>query len=235
MDKTVIFFDVDGVLLEWCKPFLQYLYDMNILESPYRDGPVRVSEFTGYDFKSEVFDKVRPNIYKYMKDFIDSEHWDNLSPLVPITTLEALKNCGYELRILSQVSNKKDRPRRVNQITRHFGAVFTDIHFTCHRTCKAKFVERFMKDNQCNVWLVDDKPETVAKVAEKARVNEKYASEFGLMFDEYPHLYSAGICNSGDNPYLLDEYWAMQDSAVPFQWFNDVGTFAAKMINMRYI
>lgn len=221
MYKPVIFFDVDGVLLEWFDPFLKYLYENNIAESPF-GGKLKTSEFNGYGIEhSRQFAHMGKTIYSHMKAFIDSEAWDDLKPIAVITHLETLKNAGYELRVLSQVSSNKDRIRRVQNLTRHFGGVFEDMHFTCWRTKKENFIRNFAIKNSCHVFLLDDKPDTVKAVGEVGR--------------QWRTVHSIGICNNETHPYLIDEYWSMHRSGVNFTWCQNVEDAVLYFLKRKYM
>lgn len=224
--RKVIFFDVDGVLLEWFKPFLKYLHEMNVVHSQFDENvPMKLTEMRGYNMeKHPNFAHLGKDLYRHMKDFIGSEQWEQLKPLAILSDLEVLKNCGYELRVLSQVTAKIDRCRRAQQVTRHFGPVFTDMHFTCWRTKKENFIKQFAIDNDCDVWLLDDKPDTVQAVAELARFNHPGT----------PQITSIGICNNESHPYLYDTYWTMQKRGVNFTWCKDVKDFVDGMLKEKY-
>lgn len=217
--RKVIFFDVDGVLVEWTKGFFQYCYDMNIASSLYEDCPIKLTELTGYSLEDmPQFKHMGNGLYKVMRDFISSTYWEQLKPLALMTDLETLKNCGFELHVLGQVSAKRDRPRRAFILSRMFGGVFTDMHFTCHRTKKSNFVRSYAAEFECECWMVDDKPETVHEVAAMSG----------------PTIHSIGICNKDSHPYLLDDFWAMQKQGVQFTWYPDVRAFAEALVKEKY-
>lgn len=217
--RKVIFLDVDDTLIEWLQGFLKYLHEMNVVSSQFGDGPVRVTELSGYNMEeSKIFRPLGKSLYVHMKAFIDSSEWDILPPLAYAHYLEALCNAGFELRVLSQVTANKDRTRRVLNMSRLFGNVFADMHFTCWRQKKEKFVYNFAMKNDCEVWMVDDKPATVKAVADIGS----------------DRIHAIAICDQIRHAYLVDEYWSMRQQGVNFNWHESVNDFAIATISNKY-
>lgn len=155
MNKTVLWFDADGVLLDFYTPFKDFIdvepefqcqfYDM-------RDMP---------DYSPNI------PIEESIMNFIQlSDEYAKLNPLALLTHLEALKNCGFELRVITQCPTPESRLKRIHNLTMHYGAVFSGIHFTHPGECKVEALNRITSElpEALNI-LIEDSPSTLVKAA----------------------------------------------------------------------
>ena len=163
--RKIIFFDVDGVLLDWSTGFLKLARETGRLTKDncalYDDGVLQGGngcwELTPLFVNEGSF-------WKTFHEFNESPAFDDLPLLVLPMHLEVLKNIGYELRVLSSVRGGLLKSRRAMSLTRKFGAMFDGIHYSSK---KAEWLTQFIRDanarscTECAVELVDDKPSTI--------------------------------------------------------------------------
>lgn len=158
MSNTTVFLDVDGVLLDYTDAFLEWLYKTNKTWDINRDEPVRVRPgwLSEYNFEKALDEWMAPQLVRpAMKEFCGSAEWRNMRPLADIRLLEALRNCGVELQILSACWPEW-QPDSLLRLTRHYGPVFTGCKF-CPPQEKADFIRQYMhKNNVKTGWFLED-------------------------------------------------------------------------------
>lgn len=158
LKKRVLFIDADECLLDWLGAFCDWYnkrHGVNYL--------ISTEEFT--DYAMSGFPGGEENRAKLMKEFSYTAEYADLNALVQITSLEALVNSGYELRVLTaRVDPHPDqRAKLVHNLSRKYGHVFSGVHFLPKSTTppdKARWIiNHFMRDSVAG--LVDDKPDTL--------------------------------------------------------------------------
>jgi hypothetical protein len=159
MTRKVIFFDVDGVLLDMMGPFAR----------DYMNG-MDPNKFEQYGI--HVYPPFNGDVLKMAEAFktmIETPVYGNLEPLCVMTSLEALKAMGFELQVITQSSGTTNaRTNRVWNLVKKFGPVFSGVHFTVYKQSKLEYINKWAGDNLSGadhvVALVEDKPETVLEV-----------------------------------------------------------------------
>ena len=210
--RKVVFFDVDGVLLEWFKPFIEYANECGV--------PLSFDDITGYNLELLPCWDNPMHCFKMIGDFAKTDEWLNLPVLGHPTALHALKNMGYELRVLSQVSNLEGQKRRIAALSNIYGPVFSGIHFTTHKTKKSDWLVNFMEDagDDPEVYMLDDKPETLLELALIRRDRE--------FNDHGSRLHPIAINNLIDHPYLTEHIKALHEELPGcFDWCRNVQDF----------
>lgn len=161
---NTVFIDVDGVLLDWIGAFLDWAYENDITHDkngePIRVKPEWVKE---YNLPTAMMhwmhpDAVRPALLR----FEGSMRWQEMSPLADIRLLEAVKNAGVRLHILS-VCTPMNRVDSLLRLTRHYGPVFDGCTF-CKPHEKQAYMERVYYDElavEDSAWLIDDCPRSM--------------------------------------------------------------------------
>lgn len=172
MSNTTVFLDVDGVLLDYTDAFLEWLYNNHMTSDP-NDEPIRVHPewLHEYNFEDTLYkwmfrDAIRPA----MRDFCGSAEWRNMRPLADIRLLEALRNCGVKLQILSACWPEWQADSLL-RLTRHYGPVFTGCQF-CSPQDKATFIHAYMYENNVETgWFLEDSVDNLVSVIDCAPVN----------------------------------------------------------------
>lgn len=169
-DRPVIFFDVDGVLLEYTRSFLEFCFAVRgrwTLDTRPKLGDIGV-----YDLFSTGHWPTKELLYGDMAAFNDSNQWLQTPALVSMTALESLKNVGYEVRALTMVSaTDAVRARRVIVLSQKFGPVFNGVHFCSFQHSKLELISHFADEHphQDVLGIVEDKPDTLIEFAESPR------------------------------------------------------------------
>lgn len=143
--NKVLWLDVDGVLLDWSRPFLDYV-----------KSPLSYDQLTEYDLSS-LFAGGTEQMVRAINDFNSSPYYGNLEPLISQWELQKLKDIGYTLNIITQVDGKIPRQLRINNISKCFGdKLFGGIIFTERGESKA----RILRANEPyeTVMVVEDNP-----------------------------------------------------------------------------
>lgn len=198
--RGVIFLDVDGVLMEWFKPFIAYCNQRGI--------DLRFDNLEGYNIETLDCWEKPSQCFQFIGDFAKTKEWENLPLLTPPGAVHMLHNLGFSVRVLSQVSNLAAQARRAAALTMRFGPVFDGIHFTTHKESKAQYILRFMRewadhyDEWPQVYMLDDKPSLITELA-NIRANRE-----GNGYGSYIH--PIGINNRADHPYLTPHMEAVK-------------------------
>lgn len=172
MSNTTVFLDVDGVLLDYTDAFLEWLYN-NGMTLDRHEEPIRVLTgwIVNYDFERALAEWMPPRLVRpAMRDFCGSDEWRNMRPLADIRLLEALRNCGVNLQILSACWPEW-QPYSLLRLTRHYGPVFTGCKF-CPPQDKAAFIHAYMHENDVQTgWFIEDSVDNLISVIDCAPVN----------------------------------------------------------------
>lgn len=171
-----VYFDIDGVLLDYTNAFLRYVG---------KEG----AEVTDYNL-SVLFDKPQ-HCWDAMRNFSESPYYANLPLLEPDlpTYLHALRNSGYTVKALTQVSGDVDLERvrfnRILNLTHHFGPAFDGILFTSRGECKLRLIRNihYWNPKPEDIYLIEDNPvllerafiyPKITTLARKHPYNEKW-------------------------------------------------------------
>ena len=164
MRKTVIWFDADGVLLDFYTPF--------------KDFCGVDEDFQGkfYDMHDMPIERPTKSVHQHIDDFIQTDAYEDLMPLEDydgtdrfVDKISALKNLGFELRVITQAPEHA-RYDRIMNLSRYFGDVFSGIHFVSRGECKLGAMNSIIKDigygADVQHILVEDNPDTLMKAVE---------------------------------------------------------------------
>jgi hypothetical protein len=144
MDK-VLWFDCDGVLLDWVRPFLEYI-----------KAPVKYEDLTQYDL-SNLFDGDVDNMVETINKFNATPAYNKLQSLVSKESLQNLKDTGYELRVITQVDGRLPRVYRLDNLCRTFGnGMFAQIACVGRTTNKAEYLRA--SEPYETISVVEDNP-----------------------------------------------------------------------------
>lgn len=155
--KKVLWLDVDGVLLDYTRAFLKFAG----LGTTYED-------LTGYDL-TKLFE-TKEQCWDTMKKFACSYEFANLPVHTDAFYLHALKNAGYDLRIITQLTAPAHaRKNRIANLTNVYGGIFSDIVFTDMGQCKLDYLRKRWQEDHARFGiyphyiLVEDNPTLLAK------------------------------------------------------------------------
>lgn len=213
--RKVIFFDVDGVLLDMMGPFCEQFM-----------APMKVTDLETYG--CHIYPPYNGDIQQMANDFktfIESPAYGDLSPLCIMTSLEALVAMGYELQVITQSSGSTNaRANRVWNLVKKFGPVFSGVHFTVFKQSKLEYINEWSHTNLTGAdkvyALVEDKPETVTETFDFS--TRKTTKQGALVSTHVRGLKAIGIKQtynkaSWDNPGEL--------------WFPGVDSFAFSLVH----
>lgn len=153
--KPTIWLDVDGVLLDYTNPFLQF--------TGIDTTGVTYDNLFDYDL-TKLF-RAKEDCDNAMLRFAVSDEFKNLPPIAHRHDLEMLKNMGFSLQIITQLpAPPKSKIARIKNLTQNFGAVFDGVHFTIPGQCKLSYIRdiEFNLHNDYHI-LVEDNPNLLAK------------------------------------------------------------------------
>lgn len=165
---NTVFIDVDGVLLDWLGAFLDWAYENDVTHDKNGD-PIRVKPewVNEYNLRGALAHWVRPDaVIPALHRFEGSTHWHDMRPLADIRLLEAVKNVGVRLHILSTCSPAY-RVDSLLRLSRHYGPVFDGCTF-CKPQEKAGFIEHIYADKldvEDSAWFIEDFPQNLLHVA----------------------------------------------------------------------
>lgn len=156
---NTVFIDVDGVLLDWIGAFLDWAYENNITHDKNGD-PLRVKPewVTEYNLPTAMMHWMHPDdVRPAVRRFEGSRQWHEMRPLADIRLLEAVKNAGVRLHILSACT-QEHRVDSLLRLTRHYGPVFDGCTF-CEQHEKAGIIECAIAEAALyDMWLIEDCP-----------------------------------------------------------------------------
>lgn len=140
-----IYLDVDGVLLDWFRPFLAYVRP----HMKYEDlKQYSLSTLFGNDRETR----------ELVNDFNNSPVYRNLKPLTSRDRLLNLEAAGYELNIITQVDGDKARGSRLYNLENAFGLdLFKKIIFVPSGEKKTD-VLRQIEPYDLELSVVEDNP-----------------------------------------------------------------------------
>lgn len=145
--KPKIWFDCDGVLLDWTRSFLEH------------SG--MVAHYKYEDIKDIDLSKLYADPDLFMKDmlaFHQSEYFKHLQPLVYVSELRKLKQAGYAIHIITQLEdNFVSRSSRMTNLSDFFGDAIDDLWFTVRGESKWDMI---MKEHDAREHLIviEDNP-----------------------------------------------------------------------------
>jgi hypothetical protein len=175
--KKVLWLDVDGVLLDYTRAFLKFAG----LGTTYED-------LTGYDLTT-LFE-TKEQCWDTMKAFACSKEFADLPVHTPAFYLHALKNAGYDLRIITQLTAPAHaRKNRIANLTNVYGGIFSEIVFTNIGECKLDYLwDRWCREGDFgdmgadSYILIEDNPKLLLKADD--RENYGYVE---VMAIEHPY------------------------------------------------
>jgi hypothetical protein len=146
MTKTPLWLDCDGVLLDWVRPFLDYI-----------KSPVKYEDLTQYDL-SCLFGGNTEVMVHSINQFNETAHYRYLKPLCSRGDLLRLKLKGYELNIISQVDGDEARQNRIQNIEDEFGKdIFNTILLTGRHEKKVDVLRKY--EPYDDIKVVEDNPQ----------------------------------------------------------------------------
>lgn len=141
-----LWFDVDGVLLDYTRPFLASIKSEQTYET-----------LNDYDL-NKLF-TTRDECLAAMTRFSDNPDFALLPKIVDTALLEQLKAQGFRLKIITKLPDVgQSRAYRHQNLSRDFKDLFDDVVFT-HNECKLDVLEGMtatMSDEE--VLLIEDNP-----------------------------------------------------------------------------
>jgi hypothetical protein len=153
--KKVLWLDVDGVLLDYTSAFLKYA-----------ESHLTYETLLDYDL-TKLF-ATPDDCWKKMREFTMSVEFANLPAIAQYGHIHGLKNAGYELRIITQLTAPSvARKNRIANLTYIFGSPFSEVVFTEHGSCKLEYLAG-RKDGEpdAEYILVEDNPRLLDKADE---------------------------------------------------------------------
>lgn len=146
--------DADGVLLDFNSAFCRHIKHVDSHGEP--------REVRDYDYKAVLGST--DNLVHKLQSFIGSEPWRHLMPLCDIRALEAARNAGIELHVVTQITDARCRAPRIMNLTERYGALFNSVRFTSHNQSKIAHYEDIAADTRC-LGIVEDRPATLREFA----------------------------------------------------------------------
>lgn len=194
--KNKIFIDVDGVLVDFSRPFLDWCFQNGYTHSRYE------GQWFDWDF-SPLF--INPaNVGKAVGEFQRSGYWVRLPMLTWPGPLLALKRRGAELHILSSVTNPLNREVRTEMLKMYYGAdTFDSFNYVTSSESKLHKIESLCSWDEV-VCLVDDKPSTIE---EFCITNRPIAVVSHCYNDEMSYDYGRNIIGDWQDPNEL--FWVL--------------------------
>lgn len=199
LKKRVLFIDADQCLLNYLGAFCDWY------NKKYGEVFIKPEQFT--DYAMSGFPGGEENRVKLMKEFSYTPEYADLDALVQMTSLEALVNAGYELRVLTaRVDPHLDqRAKLVHNLSRKYGPVFSGVHFitptnsagddktAARKYSKVGFMGKWQAEhNHLHVHvvgLIDDQPDTLHSVSETG------FRAFGIMYNFNRHEWDWNLCS----------------------------------------
>jgi hypothetical protein len=154
--KKVLWLDVDGVLLDYTRPFLRFA-----------SLPMTYETLFDYDLRKLFVTQDECN--DTMLRFAMSKEFAALPSIATAHLLVALKNVGYELRVITKLPSPNEaKINRIMNLSRDFGPVFSEIVFTGSSDCKLDYLaQRYQQEVGAEYILVEDNPELLVKAEDR--------------------------------------------------------------------
>lgn len=150
-----LWLDCDGVLLDWTRPFLQF--------SGLASRGVRYENI--FDIDLTKLYKTPEEFYEVMHRYHESDYFHNLPSLVSPEELSVLRNMGWEIHVITQLENNPVvRMNRIGNLTKRFGAMFAQIHFTERGQSKLDYILNLYPGEK--VVIVEDHPTLLKQVSD---------------------------------------------------------------------
>lgn len=168
-NKPKIWLDCDGVLLDWCRPFIHYCHAHQ--------------EHLGYD---HIEDYAFSNFYKSVEDFIADIKWFNSMPmygelpsLADIQYMQTLSEF-YELHVITQIEEPDENVQKLRMLNleRNFPRVFNSVTFTHRGECKLQRLLELQPEGR--IIVVEDNPSFLQKASDLALSTDRLVI-FGVM------------------------------------------------------
>jgi hypothetical protein len=146
MEKSkILWLDVDGVLLDWVRPFLKYI-----------KSPVSYEDLKQYDL-SFLFGGDTNRMVSAINEFNATRAYAQLEPLVSREDLQRLKDRGYELRVITQVDGHTQRFFRLENLVDAFGPrMISGVRFSRRGEKKAETLRSLNPYNE--IEIIEDNP-----------------------------------------------------------------------------
>lgn len=173
LNKGTVWFDVDGVLLDYLGYFLMEYRGKFKPEYRY----ITPREIVTYDM-SYLFPEGQ-------EEFIDTI-WEShnrveagmMRRICSPHKLHSLKNMGYQLNLITQFEGMDRYKRaRIDNLSREFGPVFDEIIFTKRGECKLDLLNHREID-----YLVEDNPHLI-----EAYDQGGWKTDFDLLVIQHPY------------------------------------------------
>jgi len=133
--KKVLWLDVDGVLLDYTRSFLAFAKDAM------KDDSKHITYETLLDYDLTKLFPTQEDCWSKMREFACSYQFANLPVHTDAFYLHALKNAGYDLRIITQLTAPPHaRKNRIANLTNVYGGIFSEIVFTNSGECKLNYL-----------------------------------------------------------------------------------------------
>lgn len=190
MSKT-IWFDADGVLLDYTAPFLQYIKSDKTYD-------------TLYDYDLTKLFYSREACEQAMLAFAMSAKFGHLDALADKFDLECLRSVGYTLKVITMLPAPISvRAKRVRNLVNLYGNVFSDIVFTTRNQCKLEYLKSIQGDEE--FILVEDNPKLLMQASRDIELAATIGDLYKLRHLEVigiEHPYNRGALNSHDCRYI---------------------------------
>ena len=155
--KPSLWFDCDGVLLDWTNGFLQHAK----LDLTYE-------EIKDIDFR-KLYE--HPDHFEYaMSAFHNSQAFWALSPLIHPEVIRWLKKTtGCKMNVITQIEDEQiPRLARICNLEDVFGLeTFDEVHFTVRGQCKLEYISKLLPTEQ--FIIIEDHPATLGRISERIK------------------------------------------------------------------
>lgn len=174
--KTILWLDVDGVLLDYTRPFLRFA------------GLPQTYE-TLFDYDLRKLFGSEDECTNTMLRFARSEEFASLPPIADYVILEALKNAGYELRIITKLpAPPQAKINRILNLTEEFGPIFSEVVFTGATECKFDYlIKRKEQEPDESYTIIEDNPEFLRKADNAFIENMELISKLEVVGIRHPY------------------------------------------------
>jgi len=155
--KPSLWFDCDGVLLDWTRPFLQHA-----------KHTVTYDELRDIDL-SKLYEN--PDHFGFhMHSFHNSQEFWALPPIVDPALIRWLKEkTGCTINVITQIEDEQiPRLARICNLEDVFGVdTFDEVHFTVRGQCKLEYISNLIPHEQ--FIIIEDHPATLGRISERIK------------------------------------------------------------------